>query len=75
MVYDWEGKEDICYRMYIDEKRSLEDIMEYMKVDHSFAPRYVLLFLRFSPLRCGCVLFTMPMTRAVGLERVVALLE
>ncbi|KAI9753959.1 MAG: Vacuolar protein sorting-associated protein 62 [Chaenotheca gracillima] len=38
MVYDWEGKEDMCYRMYIEEKRSLEDIMEYMKNEHNFAP-------------------------------------
>lgn len=38
MVYDWENKEDICYRMYIEEKKSLEDIMEYMKEHHKFAP-------------------------------------
>lgn len=41
MVYDWEGKEPICYRMYIDEKKSLEDIMEYMKTEYNFAPRYL----------------------------------
>ena len=41
MVYDWENKEEICYRMYIEEKKSLEDIMEYMKDEHKFAPRYV----------------------------------
>lgn len=40
MVYDWENKEDICYRMYIEEKKSLEEIMEYMKEEHKFAPRY-----------------------------------
>lgn len=48
MVYDWEGKEDICYRMYIVEKRSLEDIMEHLKAAPlNFAPRYCrsLLFL------------------------------
>ncbi|KZF21971.1 hypothetical protein L228DRAFT_283172 [Xylona heveae TC161] len=38
MVYDWEGKEEICYRMYIEEKKSLEEIMEYMKTEHNFAP-------------------------------------
>ncbi|TVY80472.1 hypothetical protein LSUE1_G005410 [Lachnellula suecica] len=38
MVYDWENKEEICYRMYIDEKKSLEEIMEYMKEEHKFAP-------------------------------------
>jgi hypothetical protein len=42
MVYDWsEEKEQICYRMYIEEKKSLEEIMEYMKEEHKFAPRYV----------------------------------
>jgi hypothetical protein len=40
MVYDWENKEEICYRMYIEEKKSLEEIMEYMKEEHKFAPRY-----------------------------------
>ncbi|KAI9824632.1 MAG: hypothetical protein M1832_001722 [Thelocarpon impressellum] len=38
MVYDWDGKEDVCYRMYIEDKRSLEDIMDYMKTEHNFAP-------------------------------------
>ncbi|KMU72618.1 hypothetical protein CISG_09808 [Coccidioides immitis RMSCC 3703] len=38
MVYDWEGKRDACYRMYIEEKKSLDDIMEYMKTSHQFAP-------------------------------------
>ena len=42
MVYDWsEEKEQICYRMYIEEKKSLEEIMDYMKEEHKFAPRYV----------------------------------
>jgi hypothetical protein len=40
MVYDWENKEEMCYRMYIEEKKSLEEIMEYMKEHHKFAPRY-----------------------------------
>ncbi|PQE16948.1 Clr5 domain protein [Rutstroemia sp. NJR-2017a BBW] len=38
MVYDWENKEEICYRMYIEEKKSLEEIMEYMKEHYSFNP-------------------------------------
>ncbi|RKF56907.1 hypothetical protein GcM3_192034 [Golovinomyces cichoracearum] len=38
MVYDWEDKEEVCYRMYIEEKKSLEEIMEYMKVHHKFNP-------------------------------------
>jgi hypothetical protein len=39
MVYDWENKEEICYRMYIEEKKSLEEIMEYLKENNGFAPR------------------------------------
>ncbi|KAI9818272.1 MAG: hypothetical protein M1826_001416 [Phylliscum demangeonii] len=38
MGYDWEGKEDICYHMYIEEKHSLEEIMDYMKSQMNFAP-------------------------------------
>jgi hypothetical protein len=38
MVYDWENKEEICYRMYIEEKKSLEEIMEYMKDEFKFTP-------------------------------------
>ncbi|EZF28650.1 hypothetical protein H109_01578 [Trichophyton interdigitale MR816] len=38
MVYDWEGKRDICYRMYIEEKKPLEDIIEYMRAFHQFCP-------------------------------------
>ena len=41
MVYDWENKEELCYRLYIEEKKSLEEIMEYMKEEHKFSPRYV----------------------------------
>lgn len=41
MVYDWDDsqKEEICYRMYIEEKRSLEEIMDYFK-NQNFTPRY-----------------------------------
>ncbi|CAG8949048.1 hypothetical protein HYFRA_00002177 [Hymenoscyphus fraxineus] len=38
MVYDWEDKQKLCYRMYIEENKSLEDIMEYMKEELKFAP-------------------------------------
>lgn len=40
MVYDWENKEEVCYRLYIEEKKSLEEIMEYMKKEYKFTPRY-----------------------------------
>ena len=49
MVYDWENKEEICYRMYIEEKKSLEEIMEYMKEELKFAPRYINPARRTSP--------------------------
>ncbi len=42
MVYDWEGKEVTCFQMYIQENKSLEDIMEFFKLEHNFAPRYVM---------------------------------
>ncbi|KAI5289739.1 hypothetical protein KEM54_003301 [Ascosphaera aggregata] len=38
MVYNWDDKRDICFRMYIEEKRALEDIMEHLKVNYQFAP-------------------------------------
>jgi len=41
MVYDWAGKREICYQMYIQEKKPLEEIMEYMRTAYQFAPRYV----------------------------------
>lgn len=48
MVYNWEGKEEICYQMYIEQKKSLEEIMEYLKTAHNFSPRYVV----HLPLSC-----------------------
>ncbi|KAH8692444.1 hypothetical protein BGW36DRAFT_363435 [Talaromyces proteolyticus] len=38
MVYDWEGKRDICYQMYIEDKKALEEIMEFMKDSYQFSP-------------------------------------
>lgn len=39
MVYDWDTHQKTCYRLYIEEGRSLEDIMEHMKNVHKFCPR------------------------------------
>jgi hypothetical protein len=39
MVYDWDEHEKTCYRLYIDERKSLEDIMEHLRVHHKFTPR------------------------------------
>ncbi|KAK1731693.1 uncharacterized protein BDZ83DRAFT_564291 [Colletotrichum acutatum] len=38
MVYDWDAHEKLCFQLYINEKRSLEDIMVYLKMHHDFAP-------------------------------------
>ncbi|OQE29688.1 hypothetical protein PENSTE_c002G02076 [Penicillium steckii] len=38
MVYDWAGKRDICYRMYIQDKKALEEIMEYLRTAYQFGP-------------------------------------
>ncbi|KAF3384332.1 hypothetical protein F1880_001997 [Penicillium rolfsii] len=38
MVYDWAGKREICFQMYIQEKKALEEIMEYMRTAYQFAP-------------------------------------
>ncbi|KKA22286.1 hypothetical protein T310_3678 [Rasamsonia emersonii CBS 393.64] len=45
MVYDWEGKREICYQMYIKDRKALEEIMEYMKNTHQFAPSTLMLSL------------------------------
>ncbi|KAF2268359.1 hypothetical protein CC78DRAFT_576369 [Lojkania enalia] len=29
MVYSWDGKEEECYRLYVSEKRSLDEVMGY----------------------------------------------
>ncbi len=39
MVYDWASKEDICYDLYINQKKPLEEIMEYLRDRHDFTPR------------------------------------
>ncbi|KAF1737225.1 hypothetical protein CRV24_002841 [Beauveria bassiana] len=38
MVYDWDTHQETCYQLYIQEGRSLEDIMEYLKAAHEFCP-------------------------------------
>ncbi|KAL4869635.1 hypothetical protein BDV12DRAFT_208336 [Aspergillus spectabilis] len=38
MVYDWDGKRDICYQMYIKDRKALEEIMEYMRNVYQFSP-------------------------------------
>jgi hypothetical protein len=50
MVYDWDEYKETCYRLYIDERKSLRDIMEFMRVHHNFMPRSVTLHLFLTEL-------------------------
>ncbi|UZP33041.1 hypothetical protein NXS19_000857 [Fusarium pseudograminearum] len=38
MVYQWEPHKNVCYQLYINERRSLEDIMVHMKNVYQFTP-------------------------------------
>ncbi|MCJ1355330.1 MAG: hypothetical protein MMC33_005321 [Icmadophila ericetorum] len=38
MVYDWDGKEDELYQLYIVQKKSLDEIVELMKEKYNFSP-------------------------------------
>jgi hypothetical protein len=41
MVYNWDDKEGECYRLYVEEKRSLDEVISYWEV-RGFTPRYVI---------------------------------
>ncbi len=41
MTYDWEGKKDFCYQMFVVDKKSLEDIREFYRETEDFTPRYI----------------------------------
>ncbi|KAL9628247.1 MAG: hypothetical protein Q9204_006007, partial [Flavoplaca sp. TL-2023a] len=38
MVYDWEGKKETMMDLYIHQSKSLEEVMEWFKVNEDFAP-------------------------------------
>lgn len=40
MVYNWDGKEAECYRLYVHERRSLQEVVDYWE-EQGFTPRYV----------------------------------
>jgi hypothetical protein len=40
MVYNWDDKEVDCYRLYVEEKRSLDELISYWEI-RGFTPRYV----------------------------------
>ena len=39
MVYNWDGKEAECYRLYVAERKSLDEVVEYWE-QRGFTPRY-----------------------------------
>ena len=39
MVYSWDDKEALCYQLYVEERRSLEEVMSYFEI-RGFTPRY-----------------------------------
>lgn len=38
-MYTWEDKKDVCYRMYVEERKTLEEIMNFFKNELGFVPR------------------------------------
>lgn len=40
MVYQWDDKEAVCYRLYVEERQSLDEVISYWEI-RGFTPRYV----------------------------------
>ncbi|KAL8381346.1 hypothetical protein RB595_005556 [Gaeumannomyces hyphopodioides] len=38
MGYDWDVHRETCYRVYVEERRSMDELMEHMKLHHGFTP-------------------------------------
>lgn len=41
MGYDWEDKRDICYQLYVVERKPLDAVVDYFKERLTFTPRCV----------------------------------
>lgn len=39
MVYRWEQHRLTCYRLYVEENRTIQEVVDYMRVHHDFTPR------------------------------------
>lgn len=39
MVYDWDDKEAECYALYVEDRKSLDEVMQHMKEVRNFNPR------------------------------------
>lgn len=44
ILLDWTGKEEICRDLYLNQNRSLDEIMEYFRETEGFNARYVKFF-------------------------------
>jgi DUF2075 family protein len=40
MVYNWDDKEAECYRLYVEEKKSLDEVISHFEAQ-GFTPRYI----------------------------------
>lgn len=57
MVYNWDDKEAECYRLYVEEKKSLDDVISHWEA-RGFTPRYIWIAVQLLPnfLRADCVI-------------------
>jgi hypothetical protein len=55
MVYSWDDKEAECYKLYMEERRNLEEVMSYWEM-RGFTPRCV---------NCATAVYGLPYTRAL----------
>lgn len=39
MVYDWDGRREVMMDLYIHQGKSLEEVMEWFKLNQNFTPR------------------------------------
>jgi hypothetical protein len=39
MVYNWDAHREICRRLFVEEKKSLDEVVEYMREHYDFTPR------------------------------------
>lgn len=40
MAFNWEGKKEVVYDLYITQDKSIEEVMEYFRVKENFMPDY-----------------------------------
>ena len=52
--YDWNDKRDICYQLYVEQKKPVSEIIKYFaerfKVDRSELPWYVDILIHVLPI-------------------------